>query len=387
MRGYLSPFTGPCPRLALHGMCHFDVLLFARLHDGRTVRKVLEDRGHKSAAVQLRRLRPGAKTLPASVTRALTELAGPELGPKVRAACNGDPEALAWINALGQWQWANQRRRMQGQDVPYVFEFMEAAEEESKTLVVRLAEVDYPRVAQALQGLPIHSQLLTPEAIAFIARGEHLLMIRLAMAFELGLAMIAAADASLHASPNFGELLPDGQQLPSQRLFKWLKRTVGVRTIPQLCKMQKPGMRLLDVELLKAWSSGKNQSPQLSRLERVIPRLLSAPHDAEAFWWRFAATRHLQMLGYCEQSLRDNLSKAGYGVDSPHFPFPRYMRGLRLFSEMAADRYPHWFAYHRGKLRTAGSLTRPSVRRTNVYFGLTGGTDPGRAVPPRSIML
>src|SRR5687767_4936836 len=190
MRPYLAPFPGPRSKLALHGMCHFDVFLYQKLHDGQTIRSVLEDNGHCAAAAELRRLKVGVRKLPRLLVTTIEALVPDVVARRFRLAISGDRDAQAWWDSRGQWELALECRRQRGQDTPYHFVFMEAAEQEAKSLIPMLRHGDYPNLAAALSRLPIHSQLLSPQGLDEIRQGAKVLMIRFGMALELNLALI-----------------------------------------------------------------------------------------------------------------------------------------------------------------------------------------------------
>lgn len=271
-----------------------------------------------------------------------------------RAALAGDIDPQSPIENQGLWEitllsMGGNLKSMSGHSRLFI-----AIERSSYEPTRLMRSGDMPGAVSLLQTDPVISMFLWPDAITAMQcckEEKQLLAVRAAIASEVLLSYVAAADAEL-ASTNqssFICLIP-GEHAPGKNptslFFECLRNAIGVKSLPAFLDHPKAKGLSLDMSTLKRWSAGSH-CPDPVWLRPILKAFFDDP-DYSPINSRYIAAKHLSLIGFFTQKMVTKTLKlpAMSEQASVMRPWPDYPFGYSNCESWMQSRYPYWFDYH-----------------------------------------
>ncbi|WP_156648961.1 hypothetical protein [Massilia sp. Leaf139] len=360
---YLNPFEGRAKRIRLSGLFLFDPEVSMRLQ-GITLRGTFIEMGEESLFKGLERASQTGQLSRELKTRLLRRMPR-SIASAMSAAFDAPEDGSSALAQMGMWE-AHLMAVFcddNGDQAPWPAsaQFILNVERASRNATILCNENQFQAAAEYLANHPLLKQFMSSEVlkgIAYPPDENEMLALRLSMALELWLSLLAIWDLEAKPDRAADELSYLEQLLPSDSsntkntvalLFDWLLRTAKIPTPAALLKDKRLGQFSVDPQTLGAWSRGTN-FPSTTYRTGIANRLLST-EDAETFERLCAAARQLNFLGYVAQELERMLG-APEGARAEQ----RKLFGLSLpfghdtIEAWMRSRYPVWLQFHKKTL-------------------------------------
>lgn len=360
---YINPFEGRAKRINLSGLFLFDPDVALRL-GGRSTRMIFADMGRESLfkglerAARLGRFSKGLKD-------ELLELMPRTIQGHMRAAFDGSEVAAKHFAGIGPWEayalGAARDEAGNSEAISASMQFLCDVERASRRAIELCRDGRFLDASEALANDELMKHFMPPALLcgfAEVVKFEDLLLLRVAVALEVWLSLLAIWDIEARPADIDDEgsyvslLIPEEGSVGKNSialLFDWLLKAAQVPSAVALARDARLRKIGIDGGTLGAWSRGTN-FPR-SSYTKVISNALLCSDDAVAFKAICAVARQLNFLGYVAQHFQNMIAGLkGADVGNRVTPWPYLPFGYDTIESWLRGRYPFWLKFHRANL-------------------------------------
>lgn len=360
---YINPFEGRAKRIHLSGLFLFDPDVALRL-GGRSMRMAFVEMGRESLfkglerAARLGRISKGLK-------EELLELMPPTMQDDMQAALDGEESACNRMDLIGPWEayalGAARDEAGNAEAMSASMRFLCDVERASRRVTELCKDGRFLDASKELANDELVKHFMPPAFLCGFAEAvkfEDLLLLRVAIALEVWLSMLAIWDIEARPAAIDDEgsyvslLIPQEGSVGKNSialLFDWVLKAAHVPTPAALARDARLRKVSIDGSTLGAWSRGRN-FPRSSYTKLISDALLCSD-DAAVFKALCAVARQLNFLGYVAQYFQEMIcglkGTDGGNLVTPWLGLPF---GYDTIESWLRGRYFVWLQFHRARL-------------------------------------
>jgi hypothetical protein len=364
---FYNPIAGKPVPFNLSGLFLLGPETMLKLH-GQSERRMLSEEFDEAFYKKLERVSKGKQRASSSLGLEFLDRLPAEfpLADELRAALNGDVGAQSRMESLGPWEThflgaGEDLERMSGRG-----KLLLAIERASREPINRIKSGAIQEAVALMGSDPVLSLFLWPEALEAMGQcntARQLLPVHAAIATEVLLSYVAAADAELASADEsaFACLLPGAHapgKNPTSLFFAYLRDAISVKSLLAFLEHPKAKRLSLDMATLKRWSAGSH-FPDPVWLRPVVKAFFGDASHSPVLN-RYWGAKYLNLIGYLAQRVVENVQTASLTSEQVLAlrPWPAFPFGHADCESWMQARYSYWFDYHLKQKRLPGRESR-----------------------------